>query len=55
MREAKTDFAGFVLPGAAMTMLSSQTADDQDVAEAETMLANFEARQSARFQRATRR
>ena len=41
MKEAQTDFAGFALPSAAMTMLSSQTSDDEDVAQAKTALANF--------------
>jgi hypothetical protein len=40
MRDAKTDFAGFAVPGAAMTMLSSSVSDDEDVAAAKTQLAN---------------
>jgi len=38
-KNAKTDFAGFAIPGAAMTMLSSETTDDADVADAKAMLA----------------
>ena len=41
MKEAKTDFAGFALAGAAMTMLSSETSDDEDMAQAKAALANF--------------
>ena len=41
LKDAKTDFAGFVLPGAALTMLSTGTLDDDDVAEAKAMLANY--------------
>ena len=33
LKDAKTDFAGFALPGAAMTMLSAGTSDDEDVTE----------------------
>ena len=43
MKEAKTDFAGFVLPGAAMTAVSAGTSDDEDVASAKSMLANLKA------------
>ena len=43
LKDAKTDFAGFALPGAAMTMLSAGTSDDEDVADAKAMLANFKA------------
>ena len=41
LKDAKTDFAGFALPGAAMTMLSAGTSDDEDVADAKAMLANY--------------
>ncbi len=41
MKDAKTDFAGFALPGAAMTMLSAGSSDDEDVADAKTMLKNY--------------
>lgn len=43
MKDAKTDFAGFDVPGAAMTLLTSGTSDDEDVADAKTTLANFKA------------
>ena len=41
LKDAKTDFAGFAIPGAAMTMLSAGTSDDEDVADAKAMLANY--------------
>jgi hypothetical protein len=41
MKNAKTDFAGFVIPGAAMTLLSAGTTDDEDVAEAKAALATY--------------
>ena len=41
MKDAKTDFAGFVLPGAAMTLVAAGTTDDEDVAEAKATLANY--------------
>ena len=43
LKDAKTDFAGFALPGAAMTMLSAGTSDDEDVADAKAMLEKFKA------------
>lgn len=43
MKDAKTDFAGFAIPGAAMTMLMSGTSDDEDLADAKIMLGNFKA------------
>ena len=43
MKDAKTDFAGFALPGAAMTMLTAGTSDDEDVADAKAVLANYKA------------
>ncbi len=43
LKDAKTDFAGFALPGAALTLLSAGTSDDEDVADAKAMLANFKA------------
>ncbi len=43
MKDAKTDFAGFVIPGAAMTFVSAGTPDDEDVAEAKATLANYKA------------
>ncbi|MGA2255681.1 MAG: hypothetical protein ABSG53_13630, partial [Thermoguttaceae bacterium] len=43
LKNAKTDFAGFAIPGAAMTMLSAETTDDADVKEAKTMLATYKA------------
>ena len=43
LKDAKTDFAGFALPGAALTMLSAGTSDDEDVADAKAMLANYKA------------
>ena len=44
LKDAKTDLAGFALPGAAMTMLSAGTSDDDDVAEIKTTLANLKAK-----------
>ena len=41
LKDAKTDFAGFALPGAAMTMLSAGVSGDDDVASAKAMLANY--------------
>ncbi len=38
LKDAKSNLAGFVAQGAAMTMLSSGTSDDDDVAEAKKML-----------------
>lgn len=43
LKDAKTDFAGFAVSGAALTMLSAGTADDEDVADAKAALANFKA------------
>jgi hypothetical protein len=43
LKGAKTDFAGFALPGAAMTLLSAGTSDDKDVADAKAMLVNYKA------------
>jgi len=43
LKDAKTDFGGFVIPGAAMTMLSAGTTDDADVAEAKAALATYKA------------
>ena len=43
LKDAKTDFAGFALEGAALTMLSAGVSDDEDVADAKAMLANFKA------------
>ena len=43
LKDAKTDFAGFAVHGAAMTMLSAGTADDEDVADAKATLANYKA------------
>jgi len=43
MKDAKTDFAGFAVPGAAMTMLWAGTSDDEDLADAKAMLGNFKA------------
>jgi hypothetical protein len=41
MKGAKTDFAGFAIPGAAMTMLSAGTTDDEDVAAAKQQLQSY--------------
>ena len=41
LKNAKTDFAGFAIPGAALTMLSAGAADDADVAEAKAALATY--------------
>jgi hypothetical protein len=42
LKGAKTDFAGFAsLPGVAMSMLAAGTADDEQVADLKTMLANY--------------
>jgi hypothetical protein len=43
MKEAKTNFAGFVLPGAALTMLAAGSTDDADVAQAQQMLKGAKA------------
>lgn len=43
MKEAKTNFAGFALPGAAITMLAAGTTDDADVAQAQQMLKGAKA------------
>lgn len=40
-KDAKTDFAGFLIPNAAVTMISAGTMDDADVAQAKDMLAKF--------------
>jgi hypothetical protein len=41
MKDAKTDFAGFAMDGAAMSLLSAGTADDDDVATAKAALAGY--------------
>ena len=41
LKDVATDFAGFALPGAAITMLSAGRADDEDVADAKATLDNF--------------
>ena len=41
LKDAKTDFAGFAIPGAAMTMLSAGTTDEEDVKEAKAALATY--------------
>ncbi len=41
MKDLTTNFAGFVLPGAAMTMLSAAKTEDEDVAEAKATIANY--------------
>ena len=41
MKDAKTNFAGFAVPGAAMTMLSASTTDKEQVTQAKAMLDNF--------------
>ena len=41
LKDSQTDFAGFALPGAAMTLLSAGTSDDEDVADAKAMIANL--------------
>jgi hypothetical protein len=41
MKDAKTDFAGFALPGAAMTLLSAGTSSDEEVADAKATLAGY--------------
>ncbi len=41
LKDAKTDFAGFALPGAAMTMLSAGTSNEEDVKEAKAMLNSY--------------
>ena len=38
MKDAKTNFAGFAVPGAAMTMVAAGTCSDDDVAQAKQML-----------------
>ena len=43
MKEAKTNFAGFALPGAAVTLLAAGTTDDADVAQAKQMLKGAKA------------
>ena len=43
LKNAKTDFAGFALPGAAMTLLSAGTSDEKDVADAKATLADLKA------------
>ncbi len=40
MKDAKTNFAGFAVPGAAMTMLSASTTDKEQVTQAKAMLDN---------------
>jgi hypothetical protein len=37
-KSVKTDFAGFALPGAAMSLLSAGTSDDEDTASVEALL-----------------
>jgi hypothetical protein len=44
LKDAKTDFAGFALPGAAITLLSAGTSDDEDVDSAKAALAGFKAK-----------
>ena len=41
MKDAKTNFAGFKIPGAAMTMLSAGTIDDAEVAQSKQMLESL--------------
>jgi hypothetical protein len=41
LKGVKTDFAGFALPGAAMSLLSAGTSDDEDVASVKALLANY--------------
>jgi 6-phosphogluconolactonase/glucosamine-6-phosphate isomerase/deaminase len=43
-KDAKTNLAGFLLPGAAMTAISAGTSSDADVAQAKTMLAELRTR-----------
>jgi hypothetical protein len=43
MKDAKTDFAGFALPGAAVTVLSAGVSDDEDVQTTKAVLANYKA------------
>ena len=38
MKDAKTNFAGFAVPGAAMTMVAAGTCSDDDVAQGKQML-----------------
>ena len=41
LKEAKSDFAGFAVADAAMTMLSSGTSDDEEVQASKTAIAGF--------------
>jgi hypothetical protein len=41
LKDAKTDFAGFALPGAAMTMLSSGECDDEDAEMSKAQISNL--------------
>lgn len=41
LKVAKTDFAGFAVPGAAVTILSAGTSDDEDVKDAKAAIATY--------------
>ena len=43
MKDAKTDFAGFAVPGAAMTLLEAETLGNQDVANFKATVVNYKA------------
>ena len=43
MDDAKTNFAGFAVPGAAMTMLAAGATDKEQAVQAKQMLDNFKA------------